>query len=194
MLEKGGEKGLFGERHREEHRDLLRNERDESRDVRQEPRGDRQGERRHENPDDRSMMSYSSRMDRMFDDFRRRFMAMNAGKAEEMEDLYLPVDIYDDGESVVVKAEIPGIKREDINVQLTPDSITISGQKSAEQRVDQKDYYRIERSFGSFTRSCRLPVQTVVESARATFRDGVLEVRILKSEAANQNIKRLNIE
>lgn len=182
MLEKGGERSLLGDRPREERRDLLRGDR---------PRD----ERRHEDTDERSfMMSYHSRMDRMFDDFRRRFMAMNAGKGEEMEELYLPVDIYDDGESVVVKAEIPGIRREDINVQLTPDSITISGQKSSEQRVEQKDYYRVERSFGSFSRSCRLPVQTVVDSARASFKDGVLEVRILKSEAANQNIKRLTIE
>lgn len=193
MLEKGGEKGLFAkDRPREEHRDLLR---DRPREEHQEERS-LQEERRHESRDERSsMMSYHSRMDRMFDDFRRRFMAMHAGgKGEEMEDLFLPVDIYDDNESVVVKAEIPGIRKEDINVQLTPDSITISGEKSSEQRVDQKDFYRVERSFGSFSRTCRLPVQTVVDSARASFKDGVLEVRILKSEAANQNIRKLSID
>lgn len=192
MLEKGGEKGLFAkDRPREEHRDLLRDRPREEYSEERRP----QEERRHESRDDRSsMMSHHSRMDRIFEDFRRRFMAMNAGKGEEMEDLFMPVDIYDDNESVVVKAEVPGIRKEDINVQLTPDSITISGEKSSEQRVDQKDFYRVERSFGSFSRTCRLPVQTVVDSARATFRDGVLEVRILKSEAANQNIKKLNIE
>lgn len=146
----------------------------------------------------RSFLSpMSSQMDRMFDElFKRRFLSMFSPQArsEELDEVYLPVDVYDDGESVVVKAEIPGIKKEDVEVKLTPDSITISGQKSAEQRIDQKDYFRLERSCGSFTRTCRLPVETITDTARAVFKDGVLEVRILKSGAATQRVKKLNIE
>lgn len=145
----------------------------------------------------RRFLSPMAQMDRLFDEmFKRPFFSLWSPRMApgETEELYAPVDIYEDGESVVVKAEIPGIRKEDIDVQLTPDSITISGQKSSEQRVDEKDYYRLERSYGSFCRSCRLPVETVTEKARAVFKDGVLEVRIPKSEAAAQRTKKLTIE
>lgn len=181
-------------------RDLLRGESRQSELKSGEARhGERslQGRDTEEERGRHSFFSPVSQMDRMFDEFfRRRFMSMFSpqSREQEMEELYLPVDIYDDGESVVVKAEVPGMRKEDIDVQLTPDSITISGQKSAEQRVDQKDYFRLERSYGSFSRTCRLPVETITDTARATFKDGILEVRILKSEAATQRVKKLNVE
>lgn len=142
-------------------------------------------------------LSPMAQMDRLFDEmFKKPFFSMWSQRmgGEEMEELYLPVDIYEDGDSVVVKAEVPGIRKEDIDVQLSPDSITISGQKSKEQRVEQKDFYRMERSCGSFMRTCRLPMETITDTARATFKDGILEVRILKSEAATQRVKKLNVE
>jgi HSP20 family protein len=138
-----------------------------------------------------------AQMDRLFDEvFKRPFFSLWSPRlgSQEMEQLYLPVDIFEDGESVIVKAEIPGIKKENINVQLTPDSITISGKKTDEQRVEQKDYYRLERSYGSFTRTCQLPVETMTDKARAVFKDGVLEVRIPKSQEAAQRTRKLNIE
>lgn len=158
----------------------------------------KQGERQREGVQGKYLMSPMAQMDRLFDEvFKRPFFSLWSPRAAgemEMQQLYLPVDIYEDGESVVVKAEIPGIRKEDINVQLTPDSITISGQKSGEQRVEQRDYYRLERSYGSFTRTCQLPVETNSEKARAVFKDGVLEVRIPRSEAAAQRVKKLTVE
>lgn len=145
----------------------------------------------------RRFMSPMAQMDRLFDEvFKRPFFSLWSPRfgAGEMEELYLPVDIFEDGESVVVKAEIPGIKKENVNVELTPDSITISGKKSGEERVEHKDYFRLERSYGSFTRSFQLPVETLTEKARAVFKDGVLEVRIPKSPAAKQHVKKLTVE
>jgi len=138
-----------------------------------------------------------TQMDRLFDEvFKRPFFSLWSPRfgAGEMEELYLPVDIYEDGESVVVKAEIPGIKKENVNVELTSDSITLSGKKSGEERVEKKDYFRLERSYGSFTRSFQLPAETVTEKARAVFKDGVLEVRIPKNPAAKQHVKKLTVE
>lgn len=128
--------------------------------------------------------------------FKRPFFSLWSPRlgGEEMEQLYLPVDIFEDGESVIVKAEIPGIRKEDLNVQLTPDSITISGKKSSDQRVEKKDFYRLERSYGSFTKTCQLPVQAVTDKARAVFKDGVLDVRIPKSQEAAQCVKNVPIE
>lgn len=142
-------------------------------------------------------LSPLAQMDRLFDEvFKRPFFSLWSPKfgGEELEQPFLPIDIYEDGESVVVKAEIPGMKKEDVNVQLTPDSITISGKKSGEERVERKDYYRIERSCGSFTRTCQLPIETMTEKARAVFKDGVLEVRRPKSVEAAQRVRKLNIE
>lgn len=145
----------------------------------------------------RHFTSPMAQMDRLFDEvFKRPFFSLWSPRLSsgEMEEPYLPVDIYEDGESVVVKAEVPGIRKEDIDVQLTPDSITISGKKESEQRVEQKDFFRLERSYGSFSRSCQLPVETVTDKARAVFRDGVLEVRIPKSEAAASRTRKLTVE
>ncbi|WP_460596210.1 Hsp20/alpha crystallin family protein [Geomonas sp. Red276] len=107
---------------------------------------------------------------------------------------YVPIDIFEDGESVVVKAEIPGMKKEDINVELTPHSVTISGQKTTERRVEEGNYFRQECSSGSFSRTCHLPVETVTDKARAVFKDGILEVRIPKTESARSQLKKLKIE
>ena len=157
-----------------------------------------QSEREGRGPLQHRFPSPIAQMDRLFDEvFKRPFFSLwspRLGAEGEMESLYVPVDIYEDGESVVVKAEIPGIRKEDLNVQLTPDTITISGEKSTERKVQESDYYRMECSCGSFTRTCRLPAETLTDKARAVFKDGVLEVRIPKSAEAAQRVKKLNIE
>jgi HSP20 family protein len=155
-----------------------------------------QGNLRNTEQGNRSL-SPIAQMDRLFDEvFKRPFFSLWSPRlaGEEMEPLYLPVDIFEDGESVIVKAEIPGIKKEDINVQLAPDSITISGKKTGEERVERKDYYRVERSYGSFSRTCRLPAEILTDKARAVFKDGVLEVRIPKSMESAQRVKKVTVE
>lgn len=142
-------------------------------------------------------LSPLAQMDRLFDEvFKRPFFSLWSPRMAggEVEDLYMPVDMFEDGESVVLKAEVPGIKKEDIHIELTPDRITISGKKSEEKRTEQKDYFRLERSYGSFTRSFQLPVETITDKARAVFKDGVLEVRIPKNPEAQQRVKKLTIE
>ena len=135
-------------------------------------------------------------MDRMFDEFFRRpfFSSLLSQRGSELGEPYLPVDIYEDNESVTLKAEIPGVKRENLNVQLSPDSITISWQKSSEEKVERKDFFRLERSYGSFSRRIQLPAEIQTDQARASFRDGVLEVRIPKSAAAAQRVRKLTVE
>lgn len=141
-----------------------------------------------------------AQMDRLFDEvFKRPFFSLLSPRfgglgPEESERLFVPVDIFEDGESVIVKAEVPGIRREDLNVQLTPDSITISGQKTTERKVEESNYYRCETSSGSFTRTCHLPAECLTDKARAVFKDGVLEVRIPKSLEAAQRVRKLTIE
>lgn len=67
-------------------------------------------------------------------------------------------------------------------VKLVENSLVISGEKKSEEKVEQKDYLRLERSYGSFSRSLRLPEGVDTEKARASFKDGILEIRIPKTE------------
>jgi HSP20 family protein len=91
------------------------------------------------------------------------------------------VDIYEEGKELVVKAELPGMDRKDISVRLLDNSLTISGEKKTERTEGTRDFYRIERSSGSFERSILLPGGVNGEKATASFSNGILEVRIPKS-------------
>lgn len=104
------------------------------------------------------------------------------------------VDIFEEGGDIVVKAEIPGMKKEEIHLDIGEDSVTISGEKKKEEKVERKDYYRHERTYGSFARTYALPAGVVTEKARATFKEGVLEVRVPKTEEAKRKVKTVPIE
>jgi HSP20 family protein len=91
------------------------------------------------------------------------------------------VDIYEEGKNLVVKAELPGMDRDNINVRLLDNSLIISGEKKSERTEGNRDFYRIERSSGSFERSIHLPAGVNAEKATASFTNGILEVRIPKS-------------
>lgn len=94
------------------------------------------------------------------------------------------VDVYEEGDTLVVKAELPGIRKEDLNVSITDNRITLSGEKKHEKKVDKKNYHWCESSYGTFSRSFRLPDNVNGEAADAAFHDGVLEVRIPKTKEA----------
>jgi HSP20 family protein len=104
------------------------------------------------------------------------------------------IDVYEDADAVVVKAELPGIVKQDVEVNISDDLLTISGEKKTEEKVERKDYHRIERSYGSFSRSVRLPGGIVSDRAKAAFKDGVLEIRIPKTEEAKQKKRKIEIE
>jgi HSP20 family protein len=138
-------------------------------------------------------------MEKRFEDFLRRpFSFMPSWlprlRMPELEELSPSVDIMTEGDVVVVKAELPGMKKENIDVNLTKDTITISGEKRKEEKVEKKDYHSIERSYGSFKRSFSLPAEVETEKASATFKDGVLEIRIPKTEEAKKKEKKVMIE
>jgi HSP20 family protein len=139
-------------------------------------------------------------MERRFEDlFRRPFSLPEPSwwprlRMPEMEEVSPKVDIFEEGENFVVKAEIPGMKKEEIEVNLTDDMVTISGEKKKEEKVEKKDYYRLERSYGSFSRSFRLPKEIQTDKAKATFKDGILELKVPKTEAAIKKEKKIPIE
>jgi HSP20 family protein len=93
-----------------------------------------------------------------------------------------PMDLVESGDHFVLKADLPGLSEEDVNIEVEDRVLTISGERKAEHEVNKDGYHRIERAFGSFSRSLTLPEGVDPEAVQATFDRGVLEVRIPKPE------------
>ena len=115
-------------------------------------------------------------------------------RTPELEEAAPSIDIFTEKDNVVVKAELPGIKKEDINVSITDQTMRISGEKKREEKTEKKDYYWEERSYGSFVRSFQLPAEVQTDKASAKFKDGVLEIKIPKTEAAKKKEKKVTVE
>ena len=94
------------------------------------------------------------------------------------------VDIYEDKDSFVVKAELPGMKKEDIDVSLHDGTLSISGERKSEEKLENAEVYRSERFFGRFQRTVTLPATVDAGSIKAEYKDGVLTVTLPKAEEA----------
>ena len=104
------------------------------------------------------------------------------------------LDVFEEKDDIVVKADLPGLNKEEIEVTVTGDVVTIKGEKKKEEEVKEKDYYRRERSYGSFVRSVELPCEVKSEQIKANFKDGVLEVRMPKTEEAKKKSVSIRID
>ena len=102
-----------------------------------------------------------------------------------------PVDIYETENELVVKADLPDLQDKDIDVRVTGNTLTIRGERKFEKDVNEDNYLRIERSYGSFTRSFSLPNTVSSESIRADYRNGVLTLHMAKREESKP--KRIKI-
>jgi HSP20 family protein len=95
-----------------------------------------------------------------------------------------PCDIYEDGDNIIVKAELPGIDRNDIDVQVENNVLTLRGESKREKEVRSENLYRTERSYGAFSRSFTLPVSVDTARIKAEYKDGILHVTLPKVEEA----------
>jgi HSP20 family protein len=93
------------------------------------------------------------------------------------------VDIFEDKDEIVVKAELPGLKQEDIDIELTGDTLTLKGERKFEDTQRRDNYVRVERAYGAFQRAFTIGVPVQHDGVTATYKDGVLEVHLPKSEA-----------
>ena len=94
------------------------------------------------------------------------------------------VDLYEDKDNVYVKAELPGMKKEEIEVTLHDGTLSISGERKVENKVKNSEVYRAERFFGRFQRTVTLPVPVAVDKVKAQYKDGVLTITLPKAEEA----------
>jgi len=126
----------------------------------------------------REMMSLRDAMDRLFEDsfVRPWHFWPDMGRRE------LPLDMYQTANDVVVKAALPGVKPEEVDISITGDTLTIKGEHKEEQEVKQEDYFYKEQRYGSFSRSVTIPVQVRSDKAEATFDNGILTLTLPKAE------------
>jgi HSP20 family protein len=104
------------------------------------------------------------------------------------------VDVRETDKEIKVSAELPGMNDKDIDVSLTKDALTIKGEKKEEKEDTGENYYRMERSFGSFTRTVPLPAEVDTEKAKADFVKGVLTVTLPKTQTAIKDTKKISIK
>ena len=120
-------------------------------------------------------------LDRVFGSF---FGATPAGMATT-EGVWAPaVDIYENKDGFVVKAELPGMKQEDIQITIVDNALTLKGERRRENEVRDEGYTRIERAYGTFQRALVLPSVVDASKVRAKYKDGILEIELPKKEEA----------
>jgi HSP20 family protein len=130
----------------------------------------------------RNLQSFQDEMNRMFDQFVRGGTGEEAGWG--VRTWVPPVDIYETDDAVILKAELPGVSKDDVSVEVHQNTLLLRGQRKHEAEVKEENYHRVERVYGTFQRSFVLPTMVDQEKVQATYNDGILELRLPKSEAA----------
>jgi HSP20 family protein len=141
---------------------------------------------------EKPVSSLQREMNRLFEDFFNRdfFVEPFRGMGE-----WRPaVDIAETDDAVVVKAELPGLDPKEVEVSLSGDVLTIKGQKKEEKEEKTKSFHRVERSYGSFTRSVRLPAAVVADKVEANFKNGILTVDLPKAEEAKRKSLKIDVK
>ena len=103
------------------------------------------------------------------------------------------LDVYEDKDSLIVKAELPGMKREEIDLSFHDGTLTISGERKYEEKNEDAETYRTERFFGKFHRTLTLPKPVQSDKAKATYKDGILTVTLPKTEEAKPKQIQVNV-
>jgi len=131
-------------------------------------------------------------MNRLFDDFNRGF------SLEPFESKFAGfsprVDVSETDKEIKITAELPGMDDKDIDISLNKDTLTIKGEKREEKEDKGKDYYRAERSYGSFSRTIPLPAEIDTDKVKAEFKKGVLTVTMPKTAEAIKETKKIPIK
>lgn len=104
------------------------------------------------------------------------------------------IDIIEGDREIKVSAELPGVDEKDIEVSLTKDTLTIKGEKKESREDKGKDYYRMERSYGSFTRTIPLPTEIDTEKVDAAFKKGILTITLPKTAKAVKETKKIAVK
>jgi len=136
----------------------------------------------------KELRTMQDQMNRMLD------MAWNREFGEELKEgvWQPPVDIYEDEQSVVIKAEVPDVDQKDIEVRIENNTLTLRGERKHSSEIKKENYYRVERYFGQFQRSFSLPQSINQDKVQATCERGILTITLPKREEVNP--KQISVE
>lgn len=138
----------------------------------------------------RDLISLRDRMNKLFEDSISRSHAFDQDFSAGA---WRPtVDIYETPDKIILKADLPGISLDDIELKIENNTLTIRGERRMDKETKQEDYHRIERAYGSFSRSFTLPNTVDVDKVKAEHKNGILEVILPKKEETKP--KKIKIE
>ncbi len=145
------------------------------------------------------MRRFSDDMDRLFEDFIRNPFGLAGREGRTL----LPgmgrewaptIEVFQRGSEFVVRADLPGLTKDDVDVELNEEMLTIKGERRQEREENRRGVYHSERSYGSFSRSIPLPEGVIPESAQATFKNGVLEITLQAPPSETHKGRKLEIK
>jgi HSP20 family protein len=135
----------------------------------------------------REVATLQNRLNSLFQDYNR---GENAGDPVSASSFVPPVDIYEDDDKIVLKLEVPGLKQEDLDIQLENNTLTVRGERKFETEEKEENFHRIERRYGSFYRAFTIPNTVNADSVKADYDAGVLRIQLEKrAEAKPKQIK-----
>ncbi|HOV91076.1 MAG TPA: Hsp20/alpha crystallin family protein [Syntrophorhabdaceae bacterium] len=138
----------------------------------------------------REMERIRKEMDNIWDTFFDRRPVRGDGVSEWMPSL----DVSETKNSYIVKAEVPGIDPKDVEISLSENVLTIKGEKKQEKEEENENYHIIERSYGGFTRSFKLPGQIQGDKVKANYKNGILKITLPKTEEAKKKEIKITVE
>jgi len=104
-----------------------------------------------------------------------------------------PVDIYENGDNLVLKAELPGVDPKEVEIRVEDNTLYLKGERKFEKEVKEENYHRVERSYGAFTRTFSLPNTIDSDKVQAEYKDGVLTLTMPKKEEAKPKTIKINV-
>ena len=137
---------------------------------------------------------FSTLQDRVNRIFRESFSPEGSDEALTTSNFAPPVDVYEDEHNITLKIEVPGIDEKDINVTIENNTLTVRGERRFEKDEKEENFHRVERMYGSFTRSFTLPNTVDPEQVSAHYEKGVLKIRLAKKAEAKPKQIKVNVD
>jgi HSP20 family protein len=137
---------------------------------------------------------FRSQFDRLFEDFFGDETSAGRGEAAAVPAISPNLDVAESDKAYEISVELPGVAEKDLDVTVTEGVLSIKGEKRSESEEKDKNYHRVERSYGSFERRLTLPAEADADKIDAGFANGVLTVTIPKVEGAKETVKKISIK
>ena len=137
---------------------------------------------------------FSTLQDRVNRIFRESYSPEGPGDALTTANFAPPVDVYEDEHNITLKIDVPGIDEKDIDVSIENNTLTVRGERTLEKEEKEENFQRVERQYGSFTRSFTLPNSVDLEQVSADYNKGVLKIRLAKKVEAKPKQIRVTVD